>query len=148
MIRPIPPVLFLLSIFGMVLLDRYVPIRAIGLGRWAWLSWVFVALGLVLPIWGIVTFRFHRTRIHPGEGHASTVVTTGPYRFTRNPMYLGMILILIGGALRLGSVSPWFMLPIFGLAITRLWIRREEGWMSEAFGDTYEHYRSKVRRWI
>ena len=132
----------------MVALDRLWPIMSIDIGSWRWISSIPIVLGVALAVWGVLTFRHHRTRVHPGQGHATTVVTTGPYRFTRNPMYLGMMLILVGGAVRLGSLTPWFVLPIFGIAISRLWIRREERWLSEAFGEAYEQYRSRIRRWI
>jgi protein-S-isoprenylcysteine O-methyltransferase Ste14 len=147
-LRPIPPLLFLMTILGMIALGRFLP-----LGSWLEMPWrhagfLLIAAGLVLPVWGILTFRRMNTPVHPGEGHARAIVDQGPYRFTRNPMYLGMTIILIGIAVRLGTWSPILGVPVFMILVEHLWIRREEHWLTEAFGETYTQYRKRVRRWF
>ena len=72
----------------------------------------------------------------------------GPFRFTRNPIYLGMVLLLSGAAVGLGSLSPWFVIPPFILAIAFDVIPAEEAMLTETFGDAYRAYQSRVRRWI
>ena len=67
---------------------------------------------------------------------------------TRNPMYLGLTLTLVGIATLLGSLSPWLVVPAFAVAISRLFIRHEEQTLQERFGDEYLAYRKTVRRWI
>lgn len=146
--RPIPPLLFLMTILVMLVLDFFLPLGSFLVGPWRRAAYILGAVGLALPMWGVLTFRRNNTSVHPGEGHAKTVVTEGPYRFTRNPMYLGMTIILAALAIRLGTWSPILGVPLFMLLVEHLWIRREERWLTEAFGDSYTQYRQSVRRWL
>lgn len=114
--------------------------RLLGLG--------LIAGGLGLMVSGIVTFRRHRTPLVPGEGRARSLVTGGPFRVSRNPMYLGLSAALAGEAVLLGSLSPWAGVPVFVFAVTTLWIVPEERWLSASFGDAYTRYRRAVRRWL
>jgi protein-S-isoprenylcysteine O-methyltransferase Ste14 len=75
-------------------------------------------------------------------------VDSGIYRFTRNPMYLGMLLVLTAGAVYLGNLAAFAVLPLFVLSMNRLQIRPEERFMREKFGDAYRDYAARVRRWI
>ena len=108
---------------------------------------VFVALGLALALWAAAAFRRARTTVLPW-GRASYLVPEGPYRFSRNPMYLGMALAYAGLALALGSWWAWPMLPVVLLVVTRLVIAREERHLEARFGDDYARYRDRVRRWL
>jgi protein-S-isoprenylcysteine O-methyltransferase Ste14 len=146
--RPLPPILFLM-ILGLMGLMHYL------LGGALWLSppWTLIGIGPVvlgfgLGFWGIFRFRSHHTKPRPGKGNATALVTDGPYRFTRNPMYLGMTLVLLGAGLLIGSISALLGPLLFIPLITQMWIVREECWMAEAFGENYAEYRNRVRRWL
>jgi protein-S-isoprenylcysteine O-methyltransferase Ste14 len=87
------------------------------------------------------------TTIKPSETPTSLVVE-GPFRFSRHPMYLGMTAVLIGVAGVLGTLTPWIVVPVFVAAMERVFIRREEAAMQEAFGESYRKYAETVRRWL
>ena len=119
----------------------------------AWWVWA-VALGLALAggalaLAGLAEFRRVRTTFNPlAPQRASALVTTGVYRITRNPMYLGMLLVLAGWAWWLGSAAAWLGLPLSVLALNRLQIQPEERAMRQRFGDEYQRYAARVRRWL
>lgn len=83
------------------------------------------------------------------EPHAaSSLVTGGVFYISRNPMYLGLLLILIGWALGLGTASPWIVPPVFVIVVTVLQIIPEEQALEKLFGEPYVDYRRRVARWI
>ena len=92
-------------------------------------------------------FRRRGTAIKPFQ-ESSALVTDGVYRFTRNPMYLGMVIGLTGVACMLGTVTPLLVIPIFIWVIRTRFIRVEEGMLAERFGDEYVQYQARVRRWL
>lgn len=108
---------------------------------------VIAILGVALVAWGIRTFRSARTAIIPVYA-ASRIVDTGPYRFTRNPMYTGMAIGYLGAATIIGSVWPFIVLPTVLVVITSFVIAREEAYLRGAFGADYAAYCSRVRRWL
>ena len=116
---------------------------------------VRVAVGLVglagfLYFDGFAARRFGRagTSVLPFGDRTTTIVTDGPYRFTRNPMYVGMALLYVGVAAATGVVWAFATLPIVVLVIGRYVIAREETYLLAKFGDSYRDYQSRVRRWI
>jgi protein-S-isoprenylcysteine O-methyltransferase Ste14 len=131
----------------MVLLHSFVPVRQMWEGRWRLVGMVPGVAGLLLAVPSIVLFFRHKTALRPGDTSRHLVVE-GPFRYTRNPMYLGMVLLLVGLALSLGSVSPWGVIPVFNWMIGRNIIPVEEAMMTQTFGPKYEQYRQQVRRWI
>ncbi len=92
-------------------------------------------------------FRKNRTAIKPFK-ESSALVTQGPYRFTRNPMYLSMLISLTGAAVVLGSVTCLLVLPLFAWQIATRFIRVEEAMLTERFGEPYIAYQKRVRRWV
>jgi protein-S-isoprenylcysteine O-methyltransferase Ste14 len=76
------------------------------------------------------------------------IVATGPYRFSRNPMYVAMSAVYVGLSLLMGVVWPLVLLPIVLLSLSALVIRREERYLGDAFGEEYGAYRARVRRWL
>jgi protein-S-isoprenylcysteine O-methyltransferase Ste14 len=110
-------------------------------------GWLGIVTGLLLAGWGIVTFLNSRTAIIPHHP-ASRLVQSGPYRFSRNPMYVGLTTLYVGLALLFDLVWPVLMLPFVLSALSYLVIRREERYLSDAFGDAYAAYRGHVRRWL
>lgn len=106
-----------------------------------------VTCGVLLAAWGAVTFRRHHTAVLPFHP-ARALVDSGPYRFTRNPMYVGMTLAHLGGALALNALWPVVLLPVALVLLFVTVIRKEEAHLASAFPDDYARYRSRVRRWI
>ena len=111
------------------------------------LGWFGIVSGVAFATWGIRTFRRARTAIVPIRP-ARTVVASGPYRWSRNPMYVGLTAVYCGVALLRNAAWPLILLPV---VLTGLWflvIRREERYLSHAFGETYLRYQQSVRRWL
>jgi protein-S-isoprenylcysteine O-methyltransferase Ste14 len=112
-----------------------------------WIYWPLFVIGPSLATWAMVTFRRHKTVVDP-RGKVTTIVSAGPYRFTRNPMYLALMLIYTAGALAIGNV--WvavLIVPVF-FALNNGVIAPEERYLRSAFGDQYTEYQRRVRRWI
>lgn len=139
--------LLLYSVLAMGAIDRLAPVARWLERPWTLFGLVGLAAGLALVAACVPLFKRAQTRLRPAPG-STTLLTGGPYRFSRNPIYLGMALMLAGFAVTLGTVGPLIILPLFIAAIQLVWIRREESWMREAFGEPYEDYRRRVRAWI
>jgi len=108
-----------------------------------------VATGIAIAVAGVREFRRARTTVNPlAPAAASALVRSGIYRHTRNPMYLGMLLMLAGWAAWLASVAAVAVLPAFVLYMNRLQIEPEERALAGLFGGDYEDYRRSVRRWL
>jgi len=110
-------------------------------------GWVLFAAGAVIAGWGLVLFRRARTTTVPGRSSA-TLVTSGPYRFTRNPMYIGLTLAYLGEAALLKQIWPVILLPLTIAYLHWTVIPVEEAKLREVFLDDYDQYRSRVRRWL
>jgi protein-S-isoprenylcysteine O-methyltransferase Ste14 len=108
---------------------------------------VLIVLAAAFGFWALTLFRRARTGVVPFS-EATTLVTRGPYRFTRNPRYLGMAGILLGTAIWLGSLTPWLVLPAFMRIIAERFIVPEEAMLERAFGEPYRRYKAAVRRWL
>jgi protein-S-isoprenylcysteine O-methyltransferase Ste14 len=100
-----------------------------------------------LGIWGLLTFRRMGTTPEP-NGTATALLTTGPFRFTRNPLYLGLSGLLAGFGLLLDSAWVLLGVPLLVLLLDRLVIVREEARLGAQFGEAYGAYRRHVRRWL
>ena len=108
-----------------------------------------VLLGFTLALAGVLAFRKAKTTVNPTKPETtSAVVATGIYRLTRNPMYLGMLIVLVGWAVFLGNAISFFVLPLFVLYMNRFQIGPEERVLSEHFGSEYSAYMQSVRRWL
>lgn len=114
---------------------------------WILTGMVPLMLGILLNLLADHALKAHGTAVKPFEV-SSSLVTEGVYRLSRNPMYLGFVLILAGTALCLGSLTPWGVVAIFGMLIRHLFIAREEFMLGCKFGDAWHVYAAKVRRWI
>lgn len=145
-----PPVWFLIAIAGMVLLHTVAPVyhlaRLFGT-RVDWIGVVPIVAGIALAAWAGRRFNRHGTTYEPFRPSAA-LVTDGPYRFTRNPMYLGMVSTLLGIAIGLGSLTPLLVVPVFAGWIEFGFIRPEERLLTDRFGDDYIAYLRRVRRWV
>jgi len=110
-------------------------------------GWIVFAVGAALAAWGWVIFRDVKTTRVPGETSTS-LVTWGPYRFTRNPMYVGLAVAYVGEAVLLHQILPLVLLPLTIAYLNRVVIPLEEKRLHDAFSGEYERYRSRVRRWL
>lgn len=147
-VRVPPPAFLLVGVFVGWVLERrvrslplHVP-QAIGEP----LGLALVVAGLAFAYWGVFTFRRAGTAIVPMR-KATSIVTDGPYRYTRNPMYTGFAILYLGLTLLMNSVWPLLFLPLCMYALVRFVIRREERYLGQAFPDEYAAYRARVKRW-
>lgn len=145
-----PPILFVGGFLFGWLLHRY--LYALPLSVFGGSAVTPIGLSIALPGvgligWGMLTFRRAHTAILPRYS-ASALVTEGPYRFTRNPMYTGLTLAYVGLAVMIDSAWPLIMLPAVLVALVRLVIWREEAYLRDAFGAEYGAYVARVRRWL
>ena len=106
-----------------------------------------IVAGIVLNLWSDHQLKVAKTTVKPDE-RPRVLVTDGAFRLTRNPMYLGMALILAGAAITMGSLVALVCAALFVVAVDHWFIRNEERNGSEAFGAAYAEYRRKVRRWV
>ena len=112
-----------------------------------WVGGMVFVLALALFAWAIATMTRAGSNV-PTNLPTTTIVETGPYRFTRNPIYLGMFLGLVGLAIAFDSLWLLVMLVPFTLAIRYGVVAREEAYLERKFGDAYRQYRARVRRWL
>lgn len=144
-----PPLYALLAGLTMAGLHRYLPgptILGTPLASWAWLA---AAAGGLLASWAAMAFARARTTLDPrAPSKASRLITQGPFRLTRNPIYLGFLLILLGWAGWLGNLSGFFVLPLFMAVVTFQQILPEERALETLFGEEYTCYQQRVNRWI
>ncbi|HET6565208.1 MAG TPA: isoprenylcysteine carboxylmethyltransferase family protein [Xanthomonadales bacterium] len=145
--RIFPPFWLLLCALALFALDRWLPLVQLypSLPR-TW-NWLLLAPGLVLIIIAMGGFIKAKTGAVPFS-KSTVLVTGGIYRFTRNPMYLGMALVLAGAAIRLGSLSAWLPVVFFVFIIQRQFVRNEEIFLSAIYGDEFHQYCRKVRPWL
>ncbi len=108
---------------------------------------LLVLAAMALLAWAVATFWRAKTTIIPHR-RASFLALGGPYRFTRNPMYVGMALLYLGLTLLLDSPWPLLLLPVVLLIVDRYVIRREERHLEARFGADFDAYRRRVRRWL
>jgi protein-S-isoprenylcysteine O-methyltransferase Ste14 len=140
-----PPRFFFL--FGLTGAALHYAVGGPSLLRLPWPGAALAAAGFGVMLWGVRTFAAAKTTIKPYE-KSRVVVTGGPYRFTRNPMYLGMVAMLGGLALALGTPGPWAALVAHAATLQWRFIRNEERALTAALGEPYQRYRRTVRRWL
>ncbi len=108
---------------------------------------IFVVMGILLNIWADNIFKKEGTTVKPNK-IPSRLVTKGPFQFSRHPMYLGSVLILLGVSITLGSVSSFFSPLMMFLVLEKKFIPLEEHQMKKQFGEKYLIYKKNVRRWL
>ncbi len=144
-----PPVIYLGALLLGLAAEQFVTLRSFGV------DWRFLAAAGALPfVAGAAVmfaaaglFRQLGTNIPPSRP-TTLIATTGPYRWTRNPMYLGMALVYAGLAIGLDGPIAFALLPLVLIAIQTQVIAREERYLEAKFGDDYRRYKAEVRRWL
>jgi deazaflavin-dependent oxidoreductase (nitroreductase family) len=144
---PFPPALFIAPLAATLALHRRVPWPLPGRPATTVVGAGLTATGIALSLSGAATALRHRTTVVPHHP-AATLVTTGPFRLSRNPMYTGLTVGYVGAALWAGTGWPLPLAPLCVLATDRLVIRPEEAYLADRFGGDYARYSTRVRRWL
>jgi len=143
----LPPTYLLVALVLMALLHLLIPVVKFVPTPWNLLGIMPLACGIALNLFADRAFHQAETTVKPFET-PGVLVTTGVFRISRNPMYLGYVLILIGVGLLLRSLTPFVVIPVFGLHMARVFIREEEQMLQETFGAAWQSYAGQARRWI
>ena len=142
-----PPLIYVGGFVIGYLLDRAVPLTLTSWPLGEPLGWALVAVGGALMGSAVMTFRRAGTSLNPAKP-TTRVVVHGPYRFTRNPMYVGWVIVYLGCVLLTNTVWPLVSLPVVLVLISRAVIAKEERYLEAKFGDAYRAYKARVRRWL
>jgi protein-S-isoprenylcysteine O-methyltransferase Ste14 len=142
-----PPPLIYLAALGLGFLAEWLLPGGDLPAAFTWVGFALIALGIGIDIWFSVTLSRARTPVNP-YSPTEALVTSGPYRFSRNPAYVGMAVIFVGIAL--AADAPWALLalPLALVTVDRGVIRREEPYLERLFGEQYRRYSSQTRRWV
>lgn len=144
---PVPWVFILMYLLGAALEHLFPLYPQNGARSGVIAGGVLFTIGAVIAAWGWITFRIARTTTVPGQA-SSRLVNWGPYRFSRNPMYVGLIVAYLGEAGLLRQLWPVFLLPLIAVYLNWIVIPVEESKLKEVFPEEYDKYRSRVRRWV
>ena len=148
-LRVPPPAVAAVAALLMWLAAEAVPVLDFPLPGREWISFVIAAAGLLILAAALVQFRRAKTTIDPiHPDAASTLVVGGIYRLTRNPMYLGLLTVLLGWAIWLANAAAFAVLPLFVAYLNRFQIGPEERALEACFGEAFGNYRRAVRRWL
>lgn len=142
-----PPLIYAGVLAAGLLLNRLHPIAFLPRGPWRLLGLPLVAGGLLIGLLGFREMSRAGTNVDPRKP-ATTVVDAGPYRYTRNPLYVGMTLMYGGFSALANALPPLLLLPAILAVMRRGVIEREERYLEGKFGDEYLAYKARVRRWI
>lgn len=112
-----------------------------------WLGWSLIGVGLLLIAWSAAWFWVKKTTIEPNH-EPSRLIVEGPYRISRNPIYLAMLIILLGAVIGRGQPVALVLLPLFFGVLTRRFVQPEEAMLRNAFGAEAEDYLARTRRWL
>ncbi len=143
----LPPIYLLISVIVMALLNILLPWARIIPAPWNVTGTILLISGILINVLADNAFRLAGTTVKPFE-ESTLLVTGGLYRFTRNPMYLGFLLVLTGLAILLGSVTPFLIIPLFIILMERRFISAEERILAARFGGTWQEYETRTRRWV
>jgi protein-S-isoprenylcysteine O-methyltransferase Ste14 len=143
-----PPIAWAVAVLAGLAFNWLTPLRFVPHALPAvWVGAVIFAAGVALFAWAISTMTRAGSNV-PTNRPTTTIVDRGPYRFTRNPIYVGMMLGLVGLAVALDTLWLLLTLAVFALVIRYGVVAREEAYLEREFGDVYRGYRKRVRRWL
>ncbi len=142
-----PPLLLLIAIGASYAVSLLFPALQIHIESFQLFGFVAIAAGLWLFVWAASLLKSHKTTLHP-RGKPKQLITHGPYGYSRNPIYLGFLLISIGTALLFANVLA-FVGPIIFFAFASTFIVPfEESMLTRVFGKSYKSYLTRTRRWV
>jgi protein-S-isoprenylcysteine O-methyltransferase Ste14 len=146
-----PPIFLAIALAAAVILDGITGLRFLAApslqSLQSWLGLIVVAAGVALAIAGAREFSRGGTNVNPFEPTLK-LVTSGPYRLTRNPMYLGMTTVLLGVSLIFSLEWGLVLTPVLWVAFDRLVVAREEAYLTAKFGEPYRDFLNRTRRWL
>ncbi len=145
-INILPPTFLFLFLALAFILYLLFPIISI-LGSYRLFGIIFIAIGIAINIWADSLFKKEKTTIKPNEIPSSLVIK-GPFLFSRHPMYLGSVLILLGVAIALGALSSFLSPILMFVILDKKFIPHEEKQMEKIFKEEYKEYKKQVRRWL
>lgn len=146
----IPPLAVVLIVGAfMWLTARALPEYRLDLPYRVLLAQIAAAAGFIVAAWGVAAFRRAGTTVNPMKPESSSsLVNSGIYAYTRNPMYLGFLLALLAWAIYLSHPAAFLLLPLYVWYMNRFQIEPEERALASLFGETFKTYASRVRRWL
>ena len=145
----LPLMLVLALLIAMLLLKAALPFGQIKFAYLDWLSLIVLVLAMGVVLSAAYAFRRAQTTFDPRTPEkTSSLVITGIFHLSRNPMYLGFLLILIAAAIYSGQLVNFLLLPLFVALANRWYIQPEEAALTQLFGQDYLNYLQQVRRWI
>lgn len=142
-----PPTWMSIAIITMLILNFVFPMASVVPPLWNLMGLVFMSSGVILNLIADKAFHQVDTTVKPFR-ESSSLVTRGVFQISRNPMYLGMVLVLAGIAILLRSFSPYLVIIAFVILIDRTYVRVEEYMLAKKFGAAWDRYKSKTRRWL
>lgn len=142
-----PPIVALIFIVIAYVAKWAIPIPLVLPNIVRMIGLAFVSIGFLLGLAAFLEFRRAQTTILP-HGSVSSIITSGIYRFTRNPIYLGFMLMLIGFPLYSGTIWGLVLAPVFIYSMNSLVIEHEEAYLEKKFGEQYTGFKRRVRRWL
>ena len=142
-----PPVLLVLHFLAAYFFNRFVPLPFAFPRALVWIGYALILVGLGLAFGAVRRFMRARTTLDP-QGSVSEIVTGGVYGFSRNPIYLGFVCLLMGFPFVFGSYWGLIMSPLFVLLMNALVIQHEEVYLEKKFGETYTSYKTRAKRWL
>jgi len=145
--RILPPTYLLVPLVIMLAIHFIFPGVTIIPLPWNFLGLIPLTGGILLNLNADRLFHLAGTTVKPFQ-ESTALITQGVFRISRHPMYLGFVLILVGVAILLGSLTPWVIVPVFIVRMEIIYIRVEEHMLEERFGLAWMEYKKKVRRWL
>ncbi|MBN1357018.1 isoprenylcysteine carboxylmethyltransferase family protein [bacterium] len=142
-----PPTYLFIALILMVIAHFFLPSARLIVFPWTLIGALPLAAGILLNLIADKLLKECRTTVKPNE-NPTAMITGSVYRVCRHPMYLGMLLILLGLGILLGTLTPFAVVILFTIAMETVFIRHEEQVMADVFKDEWTDYRNKVRRWI
>jgi protein-S-isoprenylcysteine O-methyltransferase Ste14 len=142
-----PPILTLGFIILGLLLGKFLPIFPALAATLRMIGYPMALIGFLIGMAGFLEIRKANTTLDP-HGTVTTVVTSGIYRITRNPIYLGFLMMVIGFPLAYVSFWGVILAPFFVLSMNQLVIEKEEAYLEKKFGEMYISFKSRVKRWL
>ncbi|MCK4251743.1 isoprenylcysteine carboxylmethyltransferase family protein [candidate division WOR-3 bacterium] len=142
-----PPTYFLIFLLLVILLHFVLPVIQIISSPYKYIGILLLGIGIWLNLWADGLFKKENTTVKPFE-KSSALILEGPFRFSRHPMYLGMVIVLLGVAIILGSLITFLMPIAFFISMQIVFIRHEERALEQIFGQKYLDYKNRVRSWL